>query len=186
MIINNLQKRCIDLVGLDPDTYKLFWTRWIDRVDRGVETGFAFIGGFFENETIEMTPATHLILFGASTNQNGYPVRRKVKRSGFVTIYEYHEVLLLLPTGELERTGLITTDDKRWAISLRDQVALWLDKITQAYSVGTPLQLAVDHLFDRMLAVKLGNSINWDQTDVNMVQIILDALENSRTEGEKQ
>ncbi len=179
MIIEDLQRRCIELSGLDREQYHHFWTKWIAAVDREKDSGFAFTGDFFDNSTLDLDPALRLILFAASTGGDMYPVRTSRRKRDWRYVYEYHEVFILLPTGELERTGLATTDDKRWALAIRDQVALWLGRINQVYGEATPLQLAYDHLTSRMLAVRLGNPVAWNQQDVGMLQIVLDVLENS-------
>lgn len=181
MNTQNLQKRCIEFVKPDPEVFKFFWTKWIVAVDRNKDTGFAFAGDFFENDTIEIEPKIHLVLFAASTGQHGYPVKKRIKRSGYQMIYEYHEILLLLPTGELERTGLVSEDDKRWAIALRDQASMLLDKINQAYGADTPLQIATDHFLDRLLGVRMGNTQQWSEVDANMLQIIFKAIEPHRS-----
>lgn len=180
VIVQNLQQRCIEVSGLnttedrDP-LYKFFWTKWITAVDREKDSGFAFTGDFFENSTVEIDPSPRLILFAASTGLTGYTFRGDRRRE-WRYVYEHHEVLILLPNGTLERTGLIT-DDKRWAVAIRDQVALLLDRITQAYGTATPLQVAIDHLSQRALAVRLGTPITWDQADLDMLMILIDAVE---------
>lgn len=173
MNIQNLQKRCIELVALDP-AFKFFWTKWIVAVDRSKENGFAFTGDFFEDDTIELEPAYRLIILAASTGQSGYKIHRDYRR-----IYEHHEVLLLLPTGELERTGLVTENDKRWAVAIRDQVALLLGKINQVHGEGTAMQVATDHLIGRMMAVRLGQTAVWDAMDTKMLQVVFDELERA-------
>ena len=182
MIVQNLQQRCIELSGVNTTAedqhpfYKFFWTKWVTAVDREKDSGFAFTGDFFANETLELDPTTRLILFAAATGRGGYFTRSGGKRD-YKYIYEHHEVFLLLPDGTLERTGLVTFDDKRWAISIRDQVALLADRIKQAYGSATPLQIAIDHLSQRALAVKLGNPVAWTQADLDMLLVLLDAVE---------
>lgn len=182
MIIENLQQRCVAASGIDTSVLKYYWCKWIDRVDREVKTGFAFDGAFFANETFEIELVRpRLILLAAATGSDEYYLRGgKGRRATMKLVYEYHGVFLLAPTGEIEPTGLVVQDRDKWALAIRDQVALWLDRINQVYGEGTALQLAVDHLIDRMLAVRFGTAGAWNETDCEMIQRLFNALEETR------
>ena len=180
MIIENLQQRCVAAAGIDTTVLKYYWCKWIDRVDREKATGFAFDGAFFGNETFELEVVRpRLILLAASTGLDGYTFKQNRKKQ-YRYNYEYHGVFLLGPTGEIEPTGLVVEDVDKWALSIRDQVALWLDRINQVYGEGTALQMAVEHLIERMLAVRFGTPATWNETDGEMIQRLFNALEETR------
>lgn len=113
------------------------------------------MGEFFSDGAIDLELLRpRLCLLAASTGLDGY---YPSGRGGtYKPYYEYHHVFILYPTGDLESTGLIARPGAAWALSIRDQVVLWLDRINQVYGENTPLQMAVDHLIDRMLSVKFG------------------------------
>jgi hypothetical protein len=172
----------VEVAGIDATVLKYYWCKWIDRVDREKATGFAFVGAFFANETFEIEVVRpRLILLAASSGSDEYYVRGGRRRKAKLKmVYEYHGVFLLGPMGELEPTGLVVEGVDKWGLTIRDQVALWLDRITQVYGEGTVLQVALDHLVDRMLAVRFGTAGAWNGTDCEMIQRLFNALEETR------
>lgn len=179
MIVTNLQARCIEAAGVDRAIYQHFWAKWIDSVNRENKTGFCFHGDFFGDGDVEIDiTRPRLALVAASTGLDAYPFRGG--RGTYRYIYEYHGVFMVSPAGAIEPTGLVATPGAGWALSIRDQVAMLLDRINQVYGANTPLQVAADYLIDRMLAVRLDMAAPWNSTDCEMIQIVFNALEGAR------
>jgi len=173
MIVENFQLRCIQIADVDTKHFVCYFTKWIDTVDREKKNGFEFGGEFFKNEPLEVAwLKPRLILFAASTGQAVYRLSKREYR----TVYEHHQVLIALPNGAIERTGLVVNDPEKWALTIRDQVSLLLDKINQTYGEEL-LQIAFDHLVERMLQVKFKQEVLWNEVDIEAIQTLFNHLE---------
>lgn len=177
-LYSDLQTQSFAVTGLDGATYPAIWTKWIDSVNLEKKTGFCFGGDFFSNEPQDLdTAKPRLILLAASTNKAEYYLpSARGRKSDFKRIYEEHHVLLFA-NGQIEPTGLHTSDPRAWALQLRDQVSLWLHRINETFGAATELQAAWDHLTMRLIDVRHGEPVTWTAEDVTALTALMVALE---------
>lgn len=176
LIIQSLRQKAIEACGFAPDTFAHYWVKWIDDVDLSVKTGYAFLGNFIEDSLIEIDVSVpRLILVAASTGQSGYYPRGS-RRDGYRYIYEAHQVLMLLPDGSLQRTGIESQDPEKWALQIRDQTAMVVKRLHSIGSIkAQPLDMAFTHLTERAAGYKTGQPLAWSAADLEAVMILLDA-----------
>ena len=131
--IINLHEDVMKASGLEIDNRFTSWMKWIDSVDTTKSNGYALVGDFINNRTIEITPADkpRLILAMAVSGSRNYN-------------HKYFAVMQLNPDGSLENTGIETDtcDDYSWALRIRDDVAALIDEIAGGTSMSVPEQVS--------------------------------------------
>jgi hypothetical protein len=118
VIFDNLQKEAIKAAGLEADSRWKRWVKFVDRVDTSQSDGFAFVGDFINEGTIEVDlPTSRLALVCTTTGSNKYRT-------------SHYQVVWVNPDKSITPVdGLSTNDSKRgWALRLRDKVAALLDQ----------------------------------------------------------
>lgn len=172
-LVSNLLDTAVSAAGIDRAEHPHCWAKWVDKVDLTKKTGYAFVGDFFGNDPVEIDmDKPRLAIVAASTGEHEYRAARQ-----WHYIYELHHVLLFQAPDTFEPTGLVSTDSRKWALQLRDQINLILGRIHQVYGESTPLQMAYDHISQRLLSYRLGDALTWDAKDVHAIFVLLEQLE---------
>jgi len=175
-LVSNLLEAAVSAAGIDKAEYPHVWAKWVDKVNMENKTGYAFVGDFFDNDPVEIDmDKPRLVIVAASTGTQGY--HERTRSANYHYIYELHHVLLFQAPNTFEQTGLVSTDSRKWALQLRDQVNLILGRIHQIYGDSTPLQMAYDHISQRLLSYRLGDALTWDAKDVHAIFVLLEQLE---------
>lgn len=110
--IRELKSEALEASGLDLDHRWKQWVKFVDRVDESKADGYAFIGDFIRDGTVEVdVPTPRVLLVMAESGSARYH-------------YPYYVVLILRPDGTLEQTEIETNGVKKgWALRIRQQVA---------------------------------------------------------------
>jgi hypothetical protein len=109
--IRELRKELLAASGLDLDHRFRSWAKFIDKVDESKSNGYAFVGDFVGEGTVEVEVKPRLFLVMAESGSTKYH-------------YAYYVVVKMNADGTLEPTD-IATDGRTagWALRIREQVA---------------------------------------------------------------
>jgi hypothetical protein len=110
-MISDLRKKALEVSDLKLDHRFSSWVKWVDGVDTTKSNGWAFIGEFVPDGTIEFEPRSAVLLCAAVSGSAKYH-------------HTYYRVITMTPDGELHPTDIIDSDEKRgWALRMRDDVS---------------------------------------------------------------
>ena len=112
LIVEDLKTEAINTAGLETDSRWKRWAKFVDRVDSTQVGGYAFVGPFIDDGTLECSvPQARVILCASVTGSRKYQI----------TTYG---VVILRPDGSLESAAIGTDDSRKgWALRIRDDVA---------------------------------------------------------------
>jgi hypothetical protein len=137
-IRENFLKEILTTSGLEVDRRWRKWARWIDQIDQSKSDGYAFVGDFISEGTVEVEVGQpRLILAMAEIGSARYHTA-------------CYRVVRLDLDGSLEATDIKTDAGNRgWALRIRDQVAEMLNELA---GVGVnPLEVySDDELIDEL------------------------------------
>lgn len=112
--IRNLASELYKVTPDERDTRFKSWCKFIDEVDPSKQNGFAFVGEFVRDGTVEIEVKPQLFLVAVTSGSMKY----------HNTTYR---VVAMNAEGQLERTDIIATDKTPgWALRIRDRVAALL------------------------------------------------------------
>ena len=118
-MITELLPRLFKEMGLETDHRFKKWAKFVDRVDETHANGFAFVGSFISDGTIELRNSNPVVILAAAvTGSNRYQT----------TTYL---VGVLYPDGTVKPTDIGTTDAKSgWALRIRNDVKTLIASLT--------------------------------------------------------
>lgn len=177
MIVENLPNKCFAAVGFKPDTRFSTWVKWVNTVDSTESTGYAFIGDFIKDGTIEVkTKKPRLILCCGAVGSRANHI-------------EHYYVVRFDPDETLQPTELETTSQtKGWAIRLRDPMLALLKELDQTPPqpvieiVPTALEtdpIIGDHVLylkERINTARTNPTQTWTKRDIMALFMLLGKL----------
>jgi hypothetical protein len=125
--VRNFKDEVLAASGLKLDYRFKKWVKWIDAVDESATNGYAFVGDFVKDGTIEVEIGQpRLLLAQATSGSAKYH-------------YAYYAVVRLNPDGSLEAVGITDNDEKKgWALRMRGAISALLAEIS-GESINNPL-----------------------------------------------
>lgn len=119
--IRNLKNEVLKVTDLAIDHRFKTWVKWIDAIDAEKQNGYALVGEFVRDGTVEIEVGRPRLLLAQATSGS-----MKYRNA-------YYQVVRLNADGTLEALD-IATDDKvaGWALRIRDRISVALAELEAA------------------------------------------------------
>lgn len=140
--IRDFQREVLKASNLSIDRRFRSWVKWIDRVDTNKTDGYAFVGDFIKDGTIEIEIGKPRLLLAQATSGS-------MKYN-----YSYYRVVQLNADGSLAPLNIESNSQQNgWALRIRDEVKSVLDSLNGATTETVSITLTnpiIIEIFQRM------------------------------------